>query len=97
MASPLARLQAEDGGRVTNLRRRNALLNDFDRVLLGQLDGTRDRTSVLEALRGLVAADDFTIYDGDQPIRDQAKTDAILAAELEPTLQKLAKLALLVA
>jgi hypothetical protein len=33
---------------------------------------------------------------GEQPIWDRAETDTILAAELEPTLQRLAKLAVLV-
>ena len=59
------------------------------------LDGTRDRAAVLSAIRGLVASDEFTIYDGDEPIRDVAMTDALLAAELDPCLQRLAGLALL--
>ncbi len=97
IASPLARIQAEEGGRVTNLRRRSVDLDEFDRLVLGQLDGSRDRSSLLEAMQGLVARDELTIYDGDRPIREPAKSDEILAAELEPSLQRLAGLALLVA
>jgi uncharacterized linocin/CFP29 family protein len=93
----LARLQAREAGRVTNLRRRTVELNELDRVVLGRLDGTHDRSSVLEAIKSLVASDDFTIYEGDQPIRDLAKIDEILSAELEPSLRRLASLALLVA
>jgi methyltransferase-like protein len=97
IASPLARLQAEGGGRVTNLRRRSVELDGLDRLMLGQLDGTRDRSAVLEAMRGLVVADELTIHEGDEPIRDPARIDEILAAELEPSLGRLAGLALLVA
>src|SRR5262249_53144704 len=97
IASPLARLQAEGGSRVTSLRRRRVELNGLDRVVLGQLDGTRDRCSVLETVRRLIAADELTMHEGDQPIRDPARIDEILAAELEPSLCRLADLALLVA
>jgi methyltransferase-like protein len=97
VASPLARIQSEESGRVTNLRRRTVELDEFDRLVLGQLDGSRDRSSVLEALRGLVDRDELTIYDGDRPIREPAKIDEILAAELEPSLRRLAGLALLIA
>jgi hypothetical protein len=65
--------------------------------MLGHLDGTRDRSAVFEVIRGLVATDEITIHEGDQPIRDPAKINEILAAELEPSLYRLANLALLVA
>ncbi len=97
VANPFARMQAEGGGPVTNLRRHRVELNGLDRMVLRQLDGTRDRSSVLEAIRGLVAADELTLHNGDQAIRDPARIDEILAAELEPSLRRLAGLALLVA
>jgi methyltransferase-like protein/2-polyprenyl-3-methyl-5-hydroxy-6-metoxy-1,4-benzoquinol methylase len=97
IASPLARLQAERGDRVTNLRRRVVELEGVDRLMLGPLDGTRDRSAVLEAMRGLVAADEFTLYQEDQPVRDPAQLDELLAAAVEPGLRRLAGLALLVA
>lgn len=97
VSSPLARIQAREVDRVTNLRRRTVELGEFDRLVLGLLDGSRDRQAVLEALRGLVARDELTISDGEQPIRDPAKINEILAAELEPSLRRLAGLALLAA
>jgi hypothetical protein len=97
VANPFARMQAEGGGPVTNLRRHRVELNGLDRMVLRQLDGTRDRSSVLEAIRALVAADELTLHNGDQAIRDPAKINEILAAELEPSLRRLAGLALLVA
>jgi hypothetical protein len=44
-----------------------------------------------------LAADELTVHNGDQAIRDPARIDEILAAELEPSLRRLAGLALLVA
>jgi methyltransferase-like protein len=97
IASPLARLQAEESGRVTNLRRRTVELDGLDRLVLGRLDGTRDRPALLETIRGLVASDELSISGEDGPIRDPAMIDEILTAEIEPCLQRLAGLALLVA
>lgn len=47
--SPLARLQAETGRRVTNLRHRELDLDEFDRQVLRLLDGARDRASLKQA------------------------------------------------
>ena len=56
MASPIARLQAQDGSLVTTLRHTTAeLTDDADRHLVRLLDGTRDRPMLLEALRTVLA------------------------------------------
>src|SRR6185437_14281109 len=52
-ASPLARLQAEQGPFVTNLRHRQMELREFDRHVLQRLDGKHDRDALLQALAGL--------------------------------------------
>src|SRR5262249_29846596 len=44
-ASPLARLQAAEGTRATNLRHELIDLDDVERRLLGHLDGTREWTT----------------------------------------------------
>ena len=64
--------------------------------LVEHIVGRQQHFALLEALRALVAADELTISDGSQPIRDPAKIDEILTAELEASLQRLAGLALLV-
>jgi methyltransferase-like protein len=56
-ASPLARLQAEQGPFVTNLRHRQMELREFDRQVLQRLDGRRDRAALLVALGGLPEAE----------------------------------------
>lgn len=95
LASALARLQAEDSGRVTNLRRRTVELEEFDRLVLRTLDGSKDGPAILGSLMNLAEADEFTIYEGDQPIRDLARIEAMMAAELENALRRLAGFALL--
>jgi methyltransferase-like protein len=49
-ASPLARLQAASSAAATNLRHETVLLDDFSRVVLGLLDGRRDRAALLREL-----------------------------------------------
>ena len=53
LASLLARLLAERGRRVTNLRHRELELAELDRQLLRLLDGTRDRAALLQAVAEL--------------------------------------------
>ncbi|MHC5538773.1 methyltransferase regulatory domain-containing protein, partial [Singulisphaera rosea] len=95
-ASPLARFQAEQGERVTNLRRRTVELDGFDQLVLRTLDGTNDHAAILRSLMELAASEEFTIYEGDAPIRDLARIEAMFGAEIEPCLSRLANLALLV-
>jgi SAM-dependent methyltransferase len=56
LASPLARLQAAGGRRVSSLRHRVVELEDPDRRLLCLLDGTRDRAALVESLPELAPA-----------------------------------------
>lgn len=94
-ASHLARIQAEESGRVTNLRRRTVELGEFERLVLRSLDGTRDRSGVLERLLRSVEADEFTLYEGDEPVRDIPRIASMFTEELGPCLERLARLALL--
>jgi methyltransferase-like protein/2-polyprenyl-3-methyl-5-hydroxy-6-metoxy-1,4-benzoquinol methylase len=95
MASPLARLQAEGGVRVVNLRRRTVDLAEFERVVIRLLDGKNDETAILEALARLVESGDFTLYRGEEPLVDLDLVRSILRNELDPCLHRLADLALL--
>src|SRR5262249_43718641 len=69
-AGALARAQAVEGQRVTNLRHENMLLNAVDRQLLTYLDGTRDRSALATVVVDLVRAGDFTVKEQDQPVTD---------------------------
>ena len=52
LASAYARWQAESGERVTNARHERVTLDDTARWVLSQLDGTRDRTTLVGLLGG---------------------------------------------
>jgi SAM-dependent methyltransferase len=57
IASPLARLQAATGHRVASLRHRVIQIEAPDRILLGLLDGSRDRAALVAALEPPVESD----------------------------------------
>jgi methyltransferase-like protein/SAM-dependent methyltransferase len=95
VASPLARLQAAGSSTVTNLCHRTVGLNEFERQLLRRLDGTQDRAAVLDSLAEAVRAGELTIEQEDGPVRDVARARELMAAALEPTLERLARFALL--
>jgi methyltransferase-like protein/cyclopropane fatty-acyl-phospholipid synthase-like methyltransferase len=97
VASPLVRQQAESGRRVVNMRHRNVELTEFERLVVRQLDGERDRDAVLERLVAAVIDKSFTLSQQDgRPITDRAQAMSILERSLNPCLQKLGNTALLV-
>jgi methyltransferase-like protein/2-polyprenyl-3-methyl-5-hydroxy-6-metoxy-1,4-benzoquinol methylase len=95
VASPLARVQAESGGRVTNLRRRTVELGEFERLVIRQLDGQHDGRAIVDALAGLVESGDFSLHRGEETMDDLEEVRAALRAEVAPCLRRLADLALL--
>jgi methyltransferase-like protein/cyclopropane fatty-acyl-phospholipid synthase-like methyltransferase len=97
VASPLARLQAEDSQLVINLRHDGVGLTPFDRHLLPLLDGTRDRAALVTALLDKVQQGVLHISQDDTPITDPERAQAILAEVLDQQLPRLAKAALLTA
>jgi methyltransferase-like protein len=97
LASPLVRFQIEHGNLVTNLRHIIIEVEDeLVRQLLRLLDGTRDRSRLLDDLTEAVIAKNILRDEQDTPIRDAGKVRETLEAGLEENLQKLAKLALFV-
>jgi len=97
VASPLARLQAEQEEMVTNLRGRAVQLDEFHRLVLRRLDGTRDLSQLLDEITALFLGGEFTIEREGQPVGAPAVIEAMLAREIEPTVRRLAGLALIVA
>jgi methyltransferase-like protein/2-polyprenyl-3-methyl-5-hydroxy-6-metoxy-1,4-benzoquinol methylase len=89
VASPLARLQAASASDVTNLRHETVRLDDLERHLIGQLDGTRSRETLLADLLALADRGALTVSNSD----DVPRT---LEARLDLTLPRLAAGALLV-
>jgi hypothetical protein len=95
LASPLARLEAESGTRITNLCLRHVQVSDFDRLVLRHLDGHHDRRALVEALEESIANEDFTIQRGDEPVRDPEQLREVLGPGVEASLERMARLALL--
>ena len=89
VASPLARHQAASATDVTNLRHETVRLEDLDRHLLRQLDGTRTREALLADLRSLADRGALTVTSTDD-------LERALTARLDLSLQRLAAGALLV-
>jgi SAM-dependent methyltransferase len=97
LASPLARVQAETGSQVTNLRHHNILVQDeLGLALLRLLDGTRDRTALIGALSGIAEVQRTASGDGVQPV-DADRVREVLGAQLEDNLMSLGRMALLAA
>ncbi len=95
-ASPLARTQAASHlDKIATLHRRNALLDDFDRLILRFLDGRHDREDLVRELSAAAVAGVFSIDRGDRPVTDSDEINTALRSRIEPALIRLAELRLL--
>ncbi len=96
LASPIARLQAGmESPWVTNLRHHSVELTPFDRLLLQLLDGSRDRTALVQELVQRAQQDLFTVEREGQPLRDRALLQETLSDLVQARLHHLAQRALL--
>lgn len=94
--SPLARLQAANNvPRLTNLWHRLVELSVFDRLVLCHLDGQRNRAALLDVLAGFAAGGALEIRHEGELLQDTEKIKVVLSVNLEPSLRRLAALALL--
>lgn len=97
-ASRLARLQLEKCTTATTLRHTSVQVIDaVGRKLLVLLDGTRDRSALLEELGRLVVSGQVSIEREGRAISDTDEALNFLADELEHNLAAIARLALLTA
>jgi methyltransferase-like protein/2-polyprenyl-3-methyl-5-hydroxy-6-metoxy-1,4-benzoquinol methylase len=98
VASPWARLQAQDGFTVTNMRHERLDLNAVHAHVLRYLDGTRNRDEVLEAIMvGPVAGGKMIVRQGETPVQDPNQIREILRPEVDQGFEQLAASALLIA
>jgi SAM-dependent methyltransferase len=93
----LARRDAAADDRVVNLRGGYAVLQDFDRLVLALLDGTRDRGAVTEALARSIAEGRVTLQREGQPMTGNAEDREMLARSVNESLDRIAGEALLLA
>jgi methyltransferase-like protein len=98
VVSPLVRLQAREGKKVTNLRHETITVEgELERHLLQLLDGSRDRTALLDDLSRLVETGTLTIQKDGAPVSDLETARQTIATELENKLTEIGRNALLVA
>ena len=95
VASPLARLQSENGPSLANLRHRTCDLGQLECQLMRYLDGSRDRTAVLNELVEAVTRGEMELQRDGQPLQDVQVVRQLLGENLEPSLRQLARNALL--
>jgi methyltransferase-like protein len=96
IASPLARLQAQKGGKVTNYRHESVFLGEFERHLLRLLDGKHSRGELLEALAELVAKGELTVEKDGESVTAGEGLRNLLAQGVKQQLPRFARSALLI-
>ncbi len=94
-ASRLARLQAAGTNQVTNLRHEQVNLGPLEVRLLGLLDGTRERTDLVEALLQGFHEGEFSISQDGRPVSEIAQAREILGGFIAEGLPRFASAALL--
>jgi methyltransferase-like protein/cyclopropane fatty-acyl-phospholipid synthase-like methyltransferase len=98
IASPLARVQARGEKKVMNLRHEDITVEEgLERHLLQLLDGSRDRSALLDDLSQLVETGTLTIQKDGEPVSDLETARQTIATELENKLAEIGRNALLVA
>jgi len=99
VASPLARLQAERGTAVTNLRHEPVVLPDLPRRMLPLLDGTRDIDALVAEIVKLAQDGRIGVREqgGGPMVSDPARLQQILRQSVIDNLAKIAYVALLLA
>jgi methyltransferase-like protein len=96
VASPVARYQGQRGRIVTNMRHERSELDEFTRYVLLQLDGSRDRETLLAELVRLAAEGVIKPRREGESLVESAETEGRLGAELDRCLAWLVRAALLV-
>ena len=97
VASPLARLQAEQGPTVTNLRHEPVKLNELFRRMLPLLDGTRDVEALVAGVVRLAQEGKIGVREKDNgpEVTDPVMQERILRHLVVTGLPDLAQVALL--
>lgn len=96
IASPVARFDALATFRATNLYHEQINLTPLEAHLLGYLDGSHDRASLLNMLIESAMAGTLTVEQDDRPIREVGLLRDIVAGQLESSLDRFRLAALLV-
>jgi methyltransferase-like protein/SAM-dependent methyltransferase len=91
-----ARFQAATGHQATNRRHELAKIEEFTRQVMLHLDGTRDRSALVDVLVGLCAKDVLRVHQDGKLVTDPERLRKIMPVLLDQQLSALAKNAFLV-
>jgi methyltransferase-like protein len=88
--SGLARLQAQSSGAVTNLWHEHIRLTDMQRFLTQRLDGSHDRSSLMDMLLREIHEGRLVVHDKGQPVTESAQWREIVDRILDENLNEIA-------
>src|SRR5262249_52315966 len=95
VASPLARVLAQNFDKVTNRRHRMFEVQGLPRQLISAMDGSRDRDALIELLETRVNSGMPLLDEQNQPVREPDQVRQALTRGVDGVLRRLAKSALL--
>ena len=94
VASRVARMQARQGGFVSNGLHQRVMLDDAERHIVATLDGKHDRQALIDSLREALTDGVMVIKGGDDALREVS--DERLSQIVEKALERLRESSLLV-
>jgi len=98
VASPIARRQLTLGDTVTSLLHTTLEVADpLAKRLVSLLDGTRDRSALVEGLLPLIDSGEATVKIDNQPVTDRTEARRVMVCQLEEALKNIARIPLLIA
>lgn len=95
-ASPLARLEAPLGSKVTNMRHQHGVLDPYSLIVLPLLDGTRNKATVATEIVRLLDLGQIDLVKDGRSLREHPDRAQLIAEEMDSMLRKLARVGLLV-
>jgi len=96
MALPMAQVQALRSQTVTNRRHEVVRLNDLDKHLIPLLDGTNERPALVEKLTKIAQGGQLNVQKDGLTLYDPKEITTALTSVIDPALQNVARMALLV-
>jgi len=96
VASPLARYQVGRTSAITNRRHETVKLGPFHFILVPLLDGTRDRSALLDGLWQAATSGQLTVHQGSERVVDPEQLRRLLDSILDECLQQIGRLGLLI-
>jgi methyltransferase-like protein/cyclopropane fatty-acyl-phospholipid synthase-like methyltransferase len=96
MALPMARIMAKQSMAISNRRHEVVRLSELDRYLIPMLDGTADRPQLVRQLTELAVSGQLQVRKQETLLTDRGEISEALASIIDPALNNIARMAILV-